>query len=92
MVKPWLKKPSNRTQEASKDPSKSEPTPGITPANILFARLRRLEQRLDKAEAKLSVVQRDCWRIEKKTITSTEALPNHNGEKPVETLMAGLFG
>jgi hypothetical protein len=57
---------SNDTQGPSKDASKRELTTGQSLVAVLFARLRRLEQRIDKIETKVSTNTRDIWRIEKK--------------------------
>jgi len=81
---------SNQTPEPSKEGSKGEQTPGKKPGDVLFARLRRLEQRIDKIEAKVSTNQRDTWRIEKKLASVIEA-PSIETEPVPTGLPKGFF-
>ena len=57
---------SNQHQAESKYLSKRESKPGSNPADIMYARFRRLEQRIEQLESGLSTVRRDAYRIEKR--------------------------
>jgi len=85
--------PSNQSQAASTDQSKR--VPHIKDNAGLYARCRRLEQRLERIEAALTTVRRDVWRIEKSK-QRAEALSKNNmrlsvDEGPQPT-MSALFG
>lgn len=87
---------SNLTQAPSKDVSKREHPAGKNPNATLYARLRRLEQRVIQYESQLSTVRRDTWRIEQKMnrlnlLPAKENKTTAPGASPSEEL-AGLFG
>ena len=57
---------SNLNQAASKDLSKREHTTPTRGNDGMYARLRRLELRLNQIESVVSTTRRDVYRIEKK--------------------------
>lgn len=82
---------SNQSQAASSDQSKC-----VTHSNNaagLYARCRRLEQRLVQLETAVATTRRDVWRIEKSNsraaALTTKSTPADGGLPPD---LAGLFG
>lgn len=57
---------SNQSQAGKTAGLKDEHTKGAQPNDAMYARLRRLEQRVNAIESKVATTQRDCWRIEKR--------------------------
>ena len=57
---------SNPNQTGSNDLSKRVQTPQTKGSDNVYARQRRLEQRIERIEATISTIRRDVYRIEKK--------------------------
>lgn len=80
---------SNQNTGEEKASSKREPTPPRGGLDILFARQRRLELRIERLEAATSTLRRDVFRVEKRQYREKETpAPESN----VDKLPAGLFG
>ncbi len=68
-------------QAESKHPSKREEAPHSRGYDNVYARLRRLEQRIERIEANNSTVRRDVFRIEKRQQREVK-LPSNEIETP----------
>jgi len=55
----------------------------------VYARLRRLEQRIERIEAVNSTLRRDLWRIEKKL--ESKVVPSQDSQD-IASQLKGLFG
>lgn len=74
---------------SSKRLSKREHTGGQSPSDSMYARLRRLEQRIERIEAVVSTIRRDVYRIEKKQ--QRESVPSPIEQKAPLGIPEGLF-
>ena len=85
---------SNQTQAIPQRLSKRELETPKRGTDTLYARLRRLEQRVVNLEAGLSTTRRDVFRIEKK-IQRADSLPSLKDVEPGtparEKIPSGLF-
>jgi len=76
------------------DLSKNDKTGSGNAANSIYARLRRLEARLDNIELKASALRRDVDRVEKKQSrdNSQPLAPRNTQANPITGLNPDLFG
>lgn len=84
--------PSKIDTGEEKASSKREPTTPKRGLDALYARYRKLEQRVERLEAVNSTLRRDVMRIDRKQYRELEAPAKTEPKNDLAGLPAGLFG